>query len=162
MKLYIENYDISKLKKTMKNLDKYYKKTEKYTEIFLEEGIYTIDESSIYKLTDIQDVAIEHIDHLFNNYSILIDKSKFAREKVFQVPYVNTQISIERNIVEFTYSINNSSLKLIVKGVYENNVFNNNNENKYHSFSPIDFYFTDTDFIIHDLNVFLLVLTNLL
>jgi hypothetical protein len=160
MKIYIDNYDIENLKKQIKNLDKYYKKTEKYTEIFLEEGIYIIDESTIFRLNNIQDVRIEKVNNLFNNYSALIDKSTFTKEKVYQVPYDNTQMSVERNIVEFTYSINNSTLRLIVKGVYENNVFNNNNENKYHAFLPVDFYFTD--FIIDDLNVFLSVLTNLL
>lgn len=156
MKIYIKNYDIENLKKRIKNLDKYYKKTEKYREIFLEEGMYRINESTIYKLTDIEDCPIETIDNFFNNYSILIDKSKFSKESVFQIPYDNTQVSIERNIVSFTYSINKSSLKLIIEGMYENNVFNNNSENKYHTFSPIDFYFTD--FIIDDLNVFLSVL----
>jgi hypothetical protein len=158
MKIYIENYDIENLKKRMKNLDKYYKRTEKYTEIFLEEGMYIINESTIYKLNNIEDSQIERINNLFNNYnySLLIDKSKFSKEEVYQLPYDNTQTSIERNIVAFTYCINNSSLKLIIEGVYENNVFNNNNENKYHAFSPINFYFTD--FIIDDLNVFLSVL----
>ena len=112
----------------------------------------------IYKLNNIEDSQIERINNLFNNYnySLLIDKSKFSKEEVYQLPYDNTQTSIERNIVAFTYCINNSSLKLIIEGVYENNVFNNNNENKYHAFSPINFYFTD--FIIDDLNVFLSVL----
>ena len=85
-----------------------------------------------------------------------MDKSTFSKEEVFQVPYENTQISVERNIVAFTYSINNSNLKLIIEGVYETNGFNNNNENKYYGFSPIDFYFTE--FIMDDLNVFLSVL----
>lgn len=156
MKIYIENYDIENLKKNMKNLDKYYKKTEKYTEIFLEEGMYIINESTIYKINNIEDCPVERVNNLFNNCSILIDKSTFSKEQVFQLPYDNTRTSIERNIVAFTYSINKSSLKLVIEGVYENNVFNNNNENKYHTFSPIDFYFTD--FVIDDLNVFLSVL----
>lgn len=158
MKLYIENYEIENLKKKIKNLDKYYKTTEKYTEIFCEEGIYRINESTIYKLNHIEDSPIEKVNNLNNNYSLLIDKSKFQIEEVFQVPYVNThaQVSLERNIVAFKYSINNSKLRLIIEGVYENNLFNNNSENKYHSFIPIDFYFTE--FIIDDLNVFLSVL----
>jgi hypothetical protein len=156
MKLYIENYDIENLKKKIKNLDKYYKKTEKYTEIFSEEGIYRINESTIYKLKNIEDSPIEKVKHLNHNYSLLMDKSTFSKEEVFQVPYENTQISVERNIVAFTYSINNSNLKLIIEGVYETNGFNNNNENKYYGFSPIDFYFTE--FIMDDLNVFLSVL----
>lgn len=157
MKLYIENYDIQNLTKKIKNLDKYYKKTEKYTEIFSEEGIYRINESTIYKLNNIEDYPIEKVNNLSHNYSLLMDKSTFSKEEVFQVPYDNTQISVERNIVAFTYSIHNSNLKLIIEGVYETNGFNNNNENnKYYGFSPIDFYFTD--FIMDDLNVFLSVL----
>jgi hypothetical protein len=156
MKIYVENYDIQNLSKKLKNLDKYYKKTEKYTEFFLEEGFYTINETTIYKLNNIEDYPIERVNNVYNNYTILIDKSKFIKEPVFQVPYDNKHIKMESNIVAFTYSINNSKLKLIIKGVYENNVFNNNNENKYYTFLPIDFYFTD--FIIDDLNVFLSVL----
>jgi hypothetical protein len=156
MKLYIENYDIQNLTKKIKNLDKYYKKTETYTEIFSEEGIYRINESTIYKLNNIEDYPIKKVNNLSHNYSLLIDKSTFAKEEVFQVPYDTLQISVERNIVAFTYSINNSNLKLIIEGVYEMNGFNNNNENKYYGFLPIDFYFTE--FIMDDLNVFLSVL----
>lgn len=156
MKIYVENYDIQNLTKKFKNLDKYYKKTEKYTEIFLEEGIYTIHESEMYKLNNVEDFPIEKVNNLNNNYSLLIDKSKFIKEEVFQLPYDNTDLKNSKKIVEFEYCINKSSLKLIIKGVYENNVFNNNNENKYYAFLPVDFYFTD--FIMDDLNVFLSVL----
>lgn len=154
MKIYLENYDIRDLSKRLKNLDKYYKKTEKYTEIFSEEGIYYINDSSIYKITNIKDDEIEKANNLYNKYSILIDRSKFMKENVYQVPYKET--NIETNIVVFIYSIHNSKLQLRVEGRYENNNFMNNNENKYYEFLPINFYFTD--FIIDEINVFLSVL----
>lgn len=153
MKIFIDNYNLNKLTKKIKLLDRYLYGTKTNIEIISEDGIYYIDNNNFNKINIISD----SLNKLKNDtFELLLDKSIYNRENVHQLPLEH----IVLNITTFYYVINaKSKIKLVIEGKYEENTNNNNH------FIPTNFYFEvpneKNNFEIldnDDLNVFFSIL----
>jgi hypothetical protein len=159
MKIYIKNYKPSDIFKKIKLIDEYFSSKKTIIEIISDEGIFYVDEKKFYKLNIISD---ELVKLRSNNFDLLLDKSVYNNDIVYQVPLVN----IDSYITTFYYAINlKSKIRLVIEGNYESIDKNKIIINKYHNFSPNNFYFEvpneKTDFELlnnDDLNVFLSLL----
>jgi len=159
MKIYIKNYNPMNILKKVKLIDEYFYSIKNSTEIISEEGIFYIDDNKFYKIDVILD---ELVEFRIKTYEILLDKTIYNKNLVHQLPSDHNN----SHITSFYYSINQKSkIKLVIEGKYKNNSENNENENKYHDFYPINFYFEapneKTEFELlnnDDLNVFLSLL----
>jgi hypothetical protein len=133
-------------------------------EIISDEGIFYVDEKKFYKMNIISDALVKLKS---NNFELLLDKSLYNNDLVYQVPFDY----IDFYITTFYYAINSKSkIKLVIEGNYyvtDNKVIDKDKIiiNKYHNFTPSNFYFEapneKTDFEIlnnDDLNVFLSLL----
>ena len=173
MKLYIKNYKVMDIFKKLKLLDQYYINTKNNIEIISDEGIFYINDKKFYKMKIISDKLVELRS---NDLELLLDKSVFNNESVHHLPlnHINTDTTT------FYYSINpKSKIVLVIEGKYQmddneiidNEIIDNENDNKkiitnkYHNFTPTNFYFEvpneKTNFELlnnDDLNVFLSLL----
>ena len=150
MKIFIKDYNLSKLNNILKILEKYLIKTTVHYDAFSHEGIYQIDNSNIYKLTQ-NDKRIKLCEKYYNNFTILVDSSEVIKVKENQIPVDSIIIPIKN----MYYQLNsNSKIKLLIQ--------QNNNTDE---LMLIDFYFIiDEEMDIHnifvknELNVFLSLL----
>ena len=81
MKLYIENYNILKISKKLKQLGGLFVNNSYRKEIYSVEGIFTIDKNNLYKITYV-DGEISRVSNYIDNVNIIIDKSEETREIV--------------------------------------------------------------------------------
>jgi hypothetical protein len=168
MKIYINNYNPQDILKKIKLIDQYFSSKKNNTEIISDDGIFYIDEKRFYKVNIISD---ELVKLRSNNLELLLDKSVYNNDIVHQVPFDH----IDFHITTFYYAVNSNKfnkfkIKLVVEGNYDvsdNKVIDKDKIiiNKYHNFSPTNFYFEapneKTEFEIlnnDDLNVFLSLL----
>ena len=171
MKIYIKEYNPMDVLKKIKLIDEYYYSTKKYIEIISDDGIFYINDKKMYKMNIVLDKLVEL---KINNFDMLLDKSEYNNDVVYQLPFSY----IESHITTFHYAINSnkfnkSKIKLVVEGNYDI-IYNEIDEvidkdkiitNKYNNFSPTNFYFEASnecsDFELlnnDDLNVFLSLL----
>jgi hypothetical protein len=161
MKIYINNYTPDKLLKKMQILDSYFNGTKNNTEIISDDGIFSIDKNNFYKIN----IILDELKKLKTqqNIELLLDKSTYNRDIVYQLPLEH----IILKVTTFYYVVNpKSKIKLVIDGIYENDCINDIiNENRYHDFIPINFYFEvpneKKDFELlnnDDLNVFFSIL----
>ena len=158
MKLYIKNYKPIDIFRKLKLLDDYYFSTKNSIEIISDDGIFFINDKKFYKMNIILDKLVELRS---NDLELLLDKSVYKNEVVHHLPLNH----IDTHVTSFTYAINSKSkIRLVIEGNYDTD-----NEkiitNKYHKFSPINFYFeiqneiSDVELLNNDdLNVFLSLL----
>ena len=146
MKIYIENYNIEKLYKKIKFLNEYLREKTNVLEIYSDEGIYSVDQNNIYKLSylDRPTKKVKYND----NTIMMIDPSETIRTIVNQLPADNVIF----NFTRYTYQNGaNSKIKLVI------DLMLNNME-----YTPYNFYFdVSNDIDINnpifkeDINVFL-------
>ena len=146
MKIYIENYNIEKLYKKIKFLNEYLREKTNVLEIYSDEGIYSVDQNNIYKLSylDRPTKKVKYND----NTIMIIDPSETIRTIVNQLPADNVIF----NFTRYTYQNGaNSKIKLVI------DLMLNNME-----YTPYNFYFdVSNDIDINnpifkeDINVFL-------
>jgi hypothetical protein len=146
MKIYIENYNIEKLYKKIKFLNEYLRDKTNVLEIYSDEGIYSVDQNNIYKISylDRPTKKVKYTD----NTIMMIDPSETIRTIVNQLPADNVIF----NYTRYTYQIGaNSKIKLVI------DLMLNNMES-----TPYNFYFdVSNDIDINnpifkeDINVFL-------
>jgi hypothetical protein len=169
MKIYIKDYKPTDILKKIKSIDEYFCNTKNSIELISDEGNFYIDDKKFYKINIISD---ELVKLRSNNFDLLMDKSVYKNDIVHQVPLVH----IESYVTAFYYAVNlKSKIRLVIEGNYDviyneitdNKVFDKNKIiiNKYHNFSPINFFFEapneKTAFELlnnDDLNVFLSLL----
>ena len=163
MKIYIKNYKPVDILKKIKLIDEYFFSKKNNIEIISDEGIFYIDEKKFYKMNVISD---ELVKLRSNSFDLLLDKSVYNNDIVYQVPLVH----VDSSITTFYYVINSKSkIRLVVEGIYYINdkIIDKDKIiiNKYHNFSPNNFYFEapneKTNFELlnnDDLNVFLSLL----
>jgi hypothetical protein len=157
MKLYIKNYKPIDILNKIELLEQYYVTNKHSIEIISDDGIFYVDEKKSYKINIILDKLVELKS---NNLELLLDKSIYNNIVNYQLPLSH----IVFYVTSFYYLINSKSkIKLVIEGKYENN--NNKVTNKYHNFTPTNFYFEipneKTNFELlnnDDLNVFLSLL----
>lgn len=170
MKIYIENYNPSKLIKKLDSLDTYFLSKKDIVEIYSDEGIYLIDNNNCYKRI----ISNENVvNKSLNGVNYIIDETDIINTDVSQIP--PDHISI--NITKFYFGLPNANhlknqnqnlINLVIEGVknmkpnYDNNY---DTQNKYENFLPNNFYFEvfykeNIDVILQKeiLNVFLSLL----
>lgn len=110
MKLYIENYNILKISKKLKQLNGLFINNSYKKEIYSDEGIFTIDKNNLNKITYV-DGEISKIPNYIDNVNIIIDKSEETREIVNQLPFENFILNLETR----NYALNpQSKIKLVI------------------------------------------------
>ena len=148
MKLYIENYDILKISKKLKQLSSLFINNSYKKEIYSNEGIFTTDKNNLYKITYL-DGEISKIPKYIDNINIVIDKSEETREIVNQLPFDNFILNLETR----NYVLNpQSKIKLVIDFLITDNM----------DPEPYNFYIDipnivdiNSPLFIEDLNVFL-------
>ena len=159
MKIYIKDYNPKDILKKIKLIDEYYYSRKKSIEIISDNGIFYIDDKKFHKINIVLD---ELVELKISNFDMLLDKSVYNNEIVYQLPFNY----IDSYITTFYYAINSKSkIKLVIEGNYNEIIDNEIITNKYYNFSPTNFYFEapneKTDFELlnnDDLNVFLSLL----
>ena len=147
MKIYINNYNIDNLSKKLKGLNKYLISKTNSIEIYSDEGIYLVDENSMYNITYL-DRPIQKINYT-DDIEMSIDLSTTNSIIVNQLPSDN----IILKLATYIYKIcPRSKVKLIVNFTLTKNM----------EYKPYNFYFDVSDDIDingpifkEDINVFL-------
>ena len=144
MKIYIENYNPSKLIKKLDKLDTYFLCKKDIVEIYCDDGMYLIDQNNCYKLN----VSNENVvNKSINGINFIIDESDVKKTDAYQIPPQHISI----NITKFYYGLPNANnlknqnqnlINLVIEGVknMKPNYDNNYSENKYDNFLPNNFY----------------------
>ena len=138
MKVYIDNYEVSELFKKIGEIDKLYKYTKDKIELFTDDGIFTIEDNSMYQL------KVADCDKIEKDwdYKLIVDKSTYTKDLVYQLPPNHIVLST----TQFFYALSfKSNVKLVIEGIY-----NGGGANKYDGFTPTDFYFDVNDEISLD------------
>ena len=148
MKLYIENYDILKISKKLKQLSGLFINNSYKKEIYSNEGVFTIDKNNLYKITYL-DGEISKIPKYIDNVNIIIDKSEETREIVNQLPFDNFILNLETR----NYVLNpQSKIKLVIDFIITDNM----NPEPYNFYIDIpNIVDINSHLFKEDLNVFL-------
>ena len=162
MKIYLNSYKPNEILEKVKKSEIYLKKIKNHIEIISETGIYKIENKNVYKLHAI-DKPILNLG-TYKNAVLLLDKSYYEKEQIYSQLPVDHNV---RNITIFYYDLHkdnsigigkknkyNPNIQLVIEGYYKENqqinlsVFlknnsncENNSDNKYNNFIPLDFYF---------------------
>ena len=133
MKIYIENYNIEKLYKKIKFLNEYLTDKTNVLEIYSDEGIYSVDQNNIYKISylDRPTKKVKYTDNII----MMIDPSETIKTIVNQLPVDNVIFKFTR----YTYQLGaNSKIKLVI------DLMLNNME-----YTPYNFYFD----VLNDIDI---------
>ena len=146
MKIYIENYNPSKIITKMEKLDTYFISKQEVVEIYCDEGIYLINHNNCYKFI----VSNENIvNKTLNGVNYVIDESYITKTHAYQIPYDHISINITKIYYGLPYknnlkNQNQNLIYLVVEGVknmkpnYDNNY---DTTKRYENFVPNNFYF---------------------
>ena len=133
MKIYITNLNLSHLS----SLSKYKISSEDLYILYSTEGIFEIISNKINKLIA-TDIPFETFK--LNDFNLIVDKSFFKKQNIYQIPYPHNLENIER----LTYQLHNKSkVKFIIeKNKLEKDMYNiyfETNEDYTHKFIQEDF-----------------------
>ena len=152
MKIYIENYSITNLSKKMKGLNKYLTNKTNTIEIYSDEGIFSVDQQNIHKITYL-DKPVKKVKYINENntvFDILIDTSEAISSIVNHFPPDNLIMKTETQVYQTSAT---SKVKLVIFSLLNKHV---------NEYKPHDFYFDVSDDIDinspifkEDINVFL-------
>lgn len=152
MKIYIDNYNITNLSKKMKGLNKYLTNKTNTIDAYSDEGIFSVDQQNIYKITYL-DKPVKKVKYVNENntiFDLLIDSSEVTSSIVNQLPYDNLIMKTETQVYQTSTT---SKVKLVIISLLNKQI---------NEYKPHDFYF-DVSNDIHinspifkeDINVFL-------
>jgi hypothetical protein len=116
MKIYVDNYPLQKLAGVMPHLDKYKTGSNTFVKLYSPtSGIYQIENSRAYKLYPPL-IANSSITHLYNGFSIIIQREECIKEEV------SSQLPVQCLLVQETtvkYALNpiDPMVFLMVEGV---------------------------------------------
>ena len=111
MKIYINNFNIEILSEIMKLLNDKYIKSETYIQVYSIDGIYKIEESSLFK-QNIFDIDIQVYKNYYNNFTLILDPSYYITEQVYSINSEHISTKMKR----YFYEVNkNSKIKLIIE-----------------------------------------------
>lgn len=152
MKIYIDNYSITNLSKKMKGLNKYLTNKTNTIDVYSDEGIFSVDQQNIYKITYLDKPVkkAKYINEDNTIFDFLIDSSETTSSIVNHLPHDNLIMKTETQVYQTSAT---SKVKLVIISLL------NKQLNEY---KPHDFYF-DVSNDIHvnspifkeDINVFL-------
>ena len=152
MKIYIDNYSITNLSKKMKGLNKYLTNKTNTIDVYSDEGIFSVDQQNIYKITYLDKPVkkAKYINEDNTIFDFLIDSSETTSSIVNQLPQDNLVMKTETQVYQTNAT---SKVKLVIISLV------NKQLNEY---KPHDFYFdVSNDIDINspifkeDINVFL-------
>jgi hypothetical protein len=148
MKLYMVEYDMTKILKKIKTISKKYPPNKTNNEIFYsEQGMYQVIINDIFKL-NVENELSQRFEE--NGVKWILDKSVLWREKVYQISVEHIKI----NLILYVFSLeSNSKVKFIIEFLEKEE----NNENEK---DIIDYYFdiSGSDIPWQEINVFLSML----
>jgi hypothetical protein len=148
MRMYIENYDILKISKKLKQLNGLFINNSYKKEIYSDEGIFTTDKNNLNKITYV-DGEISKVPNYIDNVNVIIDKSEETREIVNQLPFDNFILNLETR----NYVLNpQSKIKLVIDFIITDNM----NPEPYNFYIDIpNIIDINSPLFKEDLNVFL-------
>jgi len=115
MKIYINHFNLEVLPELIKNLTDYRVKTEEYIQLYSNDGIYQIDQSTTIKLKPI-DHDISILPNFYKDFTIIVDPSFYIVEKVVQIPPEHVSKKIKRDVFSIHKNSNsNSNSKLVIE-----------------------------------------------
>jgi hypothetical protein len=137
MKIYINHLNLDALPEVLKSLTNNYINSETYIQIYSSDGIYEINNSISKKLIPV-DNDIQILQNYHENFTLIVDKSYYGEEEVFQIN--NEHIS--RKMKKCFFELNkNSKIKLVIEGeVLDDKHFYKRISNEY-GIAPNDIYF---------------------
>jgi hypothetical protein len=144
MKIYINHFNLEVLTELIKNLTDYHVKTEEYIQLYSNDGIYQIDQSTTIKLKPI-DHDISIYQNFYKDFTIIVDPSFYIVEKVVQIPPEHVSKKIKRDIFSI-HKNSNSNSKLVIETDIPINQTRNGFEfltkkNTENAEQPVDIYF---------------------
>ena len=150
MKIYINHFNLEVLPELIKNLTDYRVKTEEYIQLYSNDGIYQIDQSTTIKLKPI-DHDISILPNFYKDFTIIVDPSFYIVEKVVQIPPEHVSKKIKRDIFSIHKNSNSNSnsssnSKLVIESDIPINQTRNgfeflNKKNLENAEQPVDIYF---------------------
>jgi hypothetical protein len=160
-KIFIKNYEPLLLKKHFLKLDEYFIKKEEIVEIVSTDGLFTIENGSIYRLKPVdKEIVVQE----FDGFELIFDESYCKKEYInSQIPYDNIEIDTVRFYYGECKTGKKSFLTFVIEGMYEEHAFASLKTDKYINFTPSNFYFLlnekfDNILVRKELNVFLSML----
>jgi len=144
MKIYINHFNLEVLPELIKNLTDYRLKTEEYIQLYSNDGIYQIDQSTTIKLKPI-DHDISIYQNFYKDFTIIVDPSFYIVEKVVQIPPEHVSKKIKRDVFSI-HKNSNSNSKLVIETDIPINQTRNGFEfltkkNTENAEQPVDIYF---------------------
>jgi len=144
MKIYINHFNLEVLPELIKNLTDYRLKTEEYIQLYSNDGIYQIDQSTTIKLKPI-DHDISIYQNFYKDFTIIVDPSFYIVEKVVQIPPEHVSKKIKRDVFSI-HKKSNSNSKLVIETDIPINQTRNGFEfltkkNTENAEQPVDIYF---------------------
>jgi len=131
MKIYINNFNIEILSTIMKLLNEYYINSNIFIQICSVDGIYEIEESSVMKLTCV-DNNIQIFKNYYNDFTLILDPSYYTKEKVYSINSEHISTRMKRCF----FGLNkDSKIKLVIEGELFEKTANN------YDINPKDIYF---------------------
>ena len=154
MRLFIQNYSLSKLINRISSLKPYLVDTTTKLEIITDEGQYYIDNSTAYKKV-VSDKSAKLYENYYNDLGLLVDYSEIIIVETNQIPNYN----IEMLSTYFYFALNKTTKTKFVVQAYDAVTDDLTNIN------PFDFYFEiegdveiNNMFFKDEINVFLSLL----
>lgn len=114
MKIYINNLNLTLINDIQKILDEYLVKTEKYIEVYTNEGIYQIDNENTFILIP-NDGEIKILNDVYKNFTLIADYSYFEKKKYNSL--IGDKI-IHRKIVKNIYKLEKATnISLVIEKI---------------------------------------------
>jgi hypothetical protein len=135
MKIYINNFNIDILSSIMKSLAEHFVSCESYIQIYSEDGLYQIDNSSIKK-QKIIDKEIEIFKEYYDDFTLIADPSHYTLEKVNKLPCNHIVSKVKRC---FFTPDKKLPIKLVIEGTALEETSCNKLSNIY-NMDPYDIY----------------------
>ena len=113
MKIYIDNFNITNLSKKMKGLNKYLTNKTNNIDVYSDEGIFSVDQQNIHKITYL-DKPVKKVKYINENniiFDFLIDTSETTKLIVNQLPCDNVIMKMETQMYQTSAS---SKVKLVI------------------------------------------------
>jgi hypothetical protein len=146
MKIYINNFNIDILSSIMKSLTEKFISSENYIQIYSEDGLYQIDNSSIKKQIII-DKEIQIFKEYYEDFTLIADPSHYTFQKVNKLPCHHLLSNVKRC---FFTPDKKSPLKLVIEGTILEETACNKVSNIY-NMNPYDIYMeVDEDINLND------------
>lgn len=165
-RIYLEDYNPSKVLSLLDELEPYYAFTKEYSELISDVGLYRIikKENRIDQLKQ-KDLPIVSKKNYLPGKHLLIDYSHF--EELSDL----SQIPVEHSLINYTCfhycfygtAVKRSLLYLVIEGTFREKPNETNGKNRYKGFTITDLYFisdedVENSLIKKELNEFLLLL----